>query len=110
MRQLGGAFGTLVFVVITEQRTAFHADALAATQTSANPLSREFISTIGRVLNESGVPDAHQTAGALNFLSKVIYAQATTQGFQDAFVVVAVVFLLALIPAWILGRATKPSI
>jgi EmrB/QacA subfamily drug resistance transporter len=107
VRQLGGAFGTLVFVVITEQRTAFHADALAATQTSDNPLSREFLSTVGRVLGESGVPDTQQIAGALNFLSKVIHAQAMTLGFQDSFMIVAVVFLLALIPAWVLGRATN---
>ena len=108
VRQLGGSFGTLVFVVITEQRTAFHADAMAATQTSGNPFSREFIDKVGRVLSESGVPDTQQTAGALDFLSKVIHAQATTLGFQDAFMVVAIVFLLSLIPAWILGRATKP--
>ena len=107
VRQLGGAFGTLVFVVITEQRTAFHADAMAATQTSGNPLSREFIEKVGRMLGESGLPDAQQTAGALNFLSKVIHAQATTLGFQDAFIVSAVVFSTALIPAWILGRTTK---
>jgi len=107
VRQLGGAFGTLIFVVITEQRTAFHADAMAATQTSGNPLSMEFIEKVGRVLAESGVPDAHQTAGALNFLSKVVHAQATTLGFQDSFMVVAVVFLTALIPAWILGKTTN---
>jgi EmrB/QacA subfamily drug resistance transporter len=107
VRQLGGAFGTLIFVVITEQRTAFHADAMAATQTSGNPLSREFIEKVGRVLGESGLPDAQQTAGALNFLSKVIHAQATTLGFQDAFIVSAIVFSTALVPAWILGRTTK---
>ncbi|MEK9671988.1 MAG: DHA2 family efflux MFS transporter permease subunit [Rhodospirillaceae bacterium] len=109
VRQLGGAFGTLIFVVITEQRTAFHADAMAATQTSANPLSREFLSAVGRVLGESGVPDTQQTAGALDFLAKVIHAQATTLGFQDAFIVSALVFSTALIPAWILGRTTKMS-
>lgn len=110
VRQLGGAFGTLVFVVITEQRTAFHADAMAATQTSGNPLSREFIEKVGRMLGESGLPDAQQTAGALNFLSKVIHAQATTLGFQDAFIVSAIVFSTALVPAWILGRTTKTGV
>ena len=107
MRQLGGAFGTLVFVVITEQRTAFHGDAMAATQTSGNPFSTEFLAKVGRVLGESGVPDSQQTAGALDFLSKVLYAQARTLGFQDSFMIVAIVFLLALIPAWMLRGATK---
>lgn len=109
IRQLGGGFGILIFVVITEQRTAFHADAMAATQTSGNPLSREFIGKVGRLLGESGVPETQQTAGALNFLSKILHAQANTLGFQDAFSAVALVFLLALIPAWLLRNATKKN-
>ncbi len=110
VRQLGGAFGTLLFVVITEQRTAFHADAMAATQTSANPLSREFIGKVGRVLSESGVPETQQTAGALDFLSKVVHAQANTLGFQDGFLSISLTFVLAMIPAWMLRNATKRRI
>lgn len=107
MRQLGGAFGTLVFVVIVELRTAFHADALAATQTAANPSSRALIGKVGHILAESGVPTNQQTAGALNYLSKMLYAQAQTLGFQDGYMIIAAVFLLALIPGWMLRRATK---
>ena len=36
-----------------------------------------------------------------------IEAQAATLGFQDGFVMITVMFVLTLIPAWILGRA-KP--
>lgn len=110
IRQLGGAFGTLTFVVVTEQRTAFHADALAATQTSGNPLSSEFIAKVGSLLSESGVPPAHEVAGALDFLGKVVYAQARTAGFQDGFMVISLVFLCALIPAWVLRNSTKKRI
>ena len=105
IRQLGGAFGLNIFVVIVETRTAFHSEGLTATQTAANPSSREFLGKVENLLNEAGVPEAIQQPGALDYLGKVIHAQATTFGFQDGFLVVAVLFVFALIPAWNLGRS-----
>lgn len=107
IRQLGGSFGVLFYVVVTEQRTAFHADALSATQTSGNQLSLDLMDKVARLLQESGIPDAMQDAVALDFLSQVIQAQASTFGFQDGFMTVALVFLCALVPAWMLRRAAK---
>ena len=105
-RQLGGAFGTILLVVVIEMRTAFHADALAATQTIDNSLTREFLDKARRLLAESGVPEALHQSGALDYLGKVVHAQATTFGFQDGFLVIALVFAAALIPALVL-RQTK---
>jgi hypothetical protein len=34
----------------------------------------------------------------------VIHAQAYTMGFRDSFLITAIVFTFALIPAWIMGR------
>ena len=45
-----------------------------------------------------------QMPGALHFLDRMVYAQAYTLGFRDSFLIVALVFALALIPAWIMGR------
>lgn len=103
-RQLGGAFGVNCVVVISEYRTAFHADALTATQTSANVPARELIGRVEGLLAESGLPEAAQRSGALDYLGSVIHAQAQTFGFQDAFMVICMVFIATLIPAWILKR------
>jgi len=103
-RQLGGAFGINLVVVVMEYRTAYHADALAATQTSANSLTREMLGKVKRLLSESGLPDSASQAGAYDFLSAVIHTQAQTFGFQDAFLVISMVFIAALIPAWMLKR------
>jgi len=103
-RQLGGAFGVNCVVAISEYRTAFHADALTATQTPANVLSGELIDKVQRVLSEQGLPEAAQQSGALNYLSSVIHAQAITFGFQDAFLIICMVFIATLIPAWMLKR------
>jgi EmrB/QacA subfamily drug resistance transporter len=110
IRQLGGAFGVNIIVVIMEMRTAFHSEALTATQTAGNIVSREFLDKVETILNEAGVAEAVQHPGALNYLGKVVYAQAMTMGFQDSFMILAVVFLFVLIPAWILKRANKSVI
>jgi len=104
IRQLGGAFGVNIIVVLQETRTAFHSEQLTATQTAANPTSREFLGKVETLLNEAGVPEAVQQPGALDYLGKVIHAQAFTKGFQDAFMIIAFTFVCALVPAWILGR------
>ena len=103
-RQMGGAFGVNCVVAISEYRTAFHADAFTATQTSANILSGELIQKVQRLLAEGGVTEAGQQSGALNYLGSVIHAQATTLGYQDAFLIICFVFIATLIPAWILKR------
>ncbi|MBT3306509.1 MAG: MFS transporter, partial [Alphaproteobacteria bacterium] len=87
-----------------EYRAAFHADALTATQTSSNVLSRELIDKVERVLADGGLPEAAQQSGALNFLGSVIHAQAITLGFQDAFLVICIVFIATLIPAYMIKR------
>ena len=106
-RQLGGAFGVNLLSVTLDRRTFFHSDTLTATQTPGNSATAELLRSIQALLARSGVPEDLQAAGALNYLGKVIYAQAYTLGFRDSFLVVGVVFTIALIPAWIMGR-TNP--
>jgi hypothetical protein len=104
-RQLGGALGTNLLVVVLELRTQFHSESLVATQTAANSTTRELLDRVVAVLGSEGIPEAMQQPVALNHLSKIIYAQARTFGFQDGFLMIAILFLAALVPAWILGRS-----
>ena len=60
-----------------------------------------------QVLREAGVPELVTEPGALYFLGQVIEAQATTLGFQDGFLVFVVVFMLAMIPTWMLGSGQR---
>ncbi|MEQ1774347.1 MAG: hypothetical protein ABL891_11245, partial [Burkholderiales bacterium] len=103
-RQLGGAFGVNLLSVTLDRRTFFHSDTLTATQTPANSATAELLRKIQGLLAQSGVPEDMQMAGALHYLGRVIHAQAYTLGFRDSFLVVAVIFTLALVPAWIMGR------
>ncbi len=107
VRQLGAAIGMNGLVAYLEIRIPLHSDAFAATQTIASQTSREMLSAIRRLLSEAGVPDAVQGAGALHYLGEVIYAQASTLGFQDAFAALAAISFLGLVPAWILSRTPE---
>ncbi|RPJ45755.1 MAG: DHA2 family efflux MFS transporter permease subunit, partial [Betaproteobacteria bacterium] len=105
VRQLGGAFGVNMLSVLLDRRTFFHSDTLTAMQTAANSTTLELLRTMEALLARAGVPDDLQGPGALHFLGKVIHAQAYTMGFRDSFLVVAVVYVLAIVPAWIMARA-----
>ncbi|MBT5111244.1 MAG: DHA2 family efflux MFS transporter permease subunit [Rhodospirillaceae bacterium] len=104
VRQLGGTIGTNCLVVFLELRIPFHGDAFAAMQTGANQTTQILRDSISRLLSEGGVAEFAREPGATRFLSDVIYAQASTMGFQDAYFVLALFAALGVIPAWVLSR------
>ena len=105
-RNVGGGFGITLLTAFLEHRTRFHGEAFTATQTSANETTRSLLGAARQLLVESG-PDATQTAGALNYLSQVIQAQAATLGFKDTFLAIAVGGAMAVGPAWLIGRSGR---
>jgi len=110
IRQMGGAFGVILTAVTLELQTARHADLLAATQTPDNAQSVALLARVSELLHRGGLADAQAGAGALDFLGQVVYAQARTLGFQDAFLHIFFAFLVALVPAWLLGRAGRAQL
>lgn len=107
VRQLGGAFGVNLLAVMLERRTVLHADALSASQTWDNPTTMQFLDRVVEIVRTAGLPDFQRLPAALDFLGQVILQQASTLAFRDGFVVVTLVFLVALAPTWILHRATR---
>ncbi|MDX9999026.1 MAG: MFS transporter, partial [Phenylobacterium sp.] len=108
IRQLGGAIGTALLTVFLERRTVFHGDVLAATQTPDNPATMAWLGESARVMQQLGVPAIDQSAAAGWLLGQAVYYQASVAAFRDGFLVVAVVFLAALLPTWLLHRAQRP--
>ena len=109
IRQLGGACGTNLIVVWLQLRTYFHSEVLTATQTAANDTSRVFLDSVGSRLGAAGIPPALHDPLALDYLGKVVYAQAQAMGFQDCFLILAIVFAVALVPALLLRRAGRSA-
>ncbi|MFT6582218.1 MAG: EmrB/QacA subfamily drug resistance transporter [Alphaproteobacteria bacterium] len=107
MRQLGAAMGTSGLVVFLERRIPFHSDAFVSMQSSASSINRETQEILSRLLAEAGVPEAIQGPGALHHLGKMIYAQASTGGFQDTFFALSIISIIGVIPAVVLAFTNK---
>ena len=106
-RQLGGAFGVNLLSVSLNRDTFSYSDRLTSMQTAANTSTAELLHGVQGLLAQFGASSDVQSAGALNFLGRVVYAQAYTLAFRDCFLIVTVVFMLALIPAWLMGRKAR---
>ncbi|MBT5664930.1 MAG: DHA2 family efflux MFS transporter permease subunit [Rhodospirillaceae bacterium] len=104
---LGGSCGINLLVVILERRIEFHSDALTTTQTSANAATMELLYSVRGILNSGGIPDGLHIPVALNYLGDVVRAQANTLGFQDGFIAVGLVSMVALIPVFFLTQGPK---
>ena len=108
IRQLGGAFGVNLLAVLLERRTMLHADALTVTQTSDNPITMTFLSKVSAIMKIAGLPDFQQLPAAYAFLGQTLSVQASILAFRDGFIVVTLVFLVALLPTWLLHQALTP--
>ena len=76
---------------------------MAATQSADNAAMREMLSRAGDLLAPSGLPESMHDLVSLDYLGHVIAAQASTIAYQDGFVMVSVVFAIALLPTWMIG-------
>jgi len=103
-RLLGSSVGTSAWVVFLEIRTQFHGENISFTQTHSNYTSSEVIAKLGTLLNEAGLSENILLPMSLHFLDKVLYSQALTFGFQDGFLILSMVFLLAMVPAYLLKK------
>lgn len=103
-RQLGGGMGIAILVAILDTRITFHADGLTATQTPSNPVSAQTVNRLTELLATTGIPESVRQALAADHLGRIVYANASMFGFQDVFLVLALITLSALIPAYFLRR------
>lgn len=108
-RQLGGAFGVNLLAILVESRTAFHSASLASTQTEENFVTREALDEVGRMLAAAGPSPLEESALAMQYLGRAIYLQASSRAFQDGFLAVALLFMIAVIPAWMVGWFDEPA-
>lgn len=109
VRTLGGACGVNLMVVFLESATADHAETIAASQSPDNAASRELLRHAENLMRDAGVSAVDAAAGAILYLGDTVFAQAQTQGFQDTFMLTAIIAGLALIPAYIMGRGPGRS-
>ena len=103
-RNTGGGIGIALLTAYFQHRTQIHGEAFTATQTSSNETTAAFLEATQRLLDASGMGGMTQASLALQHLSQSILAQASTWGFKDTFLAIAVMALMAAIPAMLLGH------
>ncbi len=104
VRQLGGAFGVNLLSVFLAYRTQYHSDHFTTLLVENNATTEAFLTPIQDLLAQGGVESSLQTPAAMHYLGSTLLQQAATVGFQDGFIVSAIAFFLALIPAWIMRQ------
>ncbi|WP_406664731.1 DHA2 family efflux MFS transporter permease subunit [Gallaecimonas sp. GXIMD1310] len=107
IRQLGGAFGVNLLSVLIDRRTVMHAEALTQTLSPANPAFSEAIRRLSLLLSQWGNPfgapfPMNVNPAAMSYMEAVVLPKAQLLAYQDGFYVVAIVFFLAVIPAWLM--------
>ena len=107
-RQLGGSVGIAAFSTLLTRREALHRDAVASHVNAANPALRDWLAATQAHMQTAGfsAPDAH--AGALGQLAALVERQAEVLSFDDAFLMIAVAFLLALPLIFVFQKGSGP--
>ncbi len=106
-RNFGGGLGITLLTAFFLQRAQYHSEAFTDTQTWANETTMTLLSDVQHLLAGTGLPETIQKAGALNYLSEMVLAQASTLAFKDTFLAISIVAFLAVGPAWMIGRTGK---
>jgi hypothetical protein len=109
VRQLGGALGVNLISVLIERRTAFHGDALAQAMTPATQAAATTVQQLGLILAHWGNPFGNRLPSgtppaAVAYMETMLVPQARLFAYQDGFMIVAVMFVFALVPALMMPR------
>lgn len=115
LRQIGGAFGVNVLVIVLERRTAFHVDALAPQITAEGPQLVEWFRQLNPTLIRGDLVDHLDLPYeplAFRLLAESVYLHGSIQAYRDSFLVIALVFVVCLVPAWLMDsrrpQAARP--
>ena len=105
LRQLGSAFGVNLIAIELERRTSFFRDVFLTAQGDVNSSAmEETIRQVQLLLTPAGLSYMEQIGVAMGYLSQAVAAQAGIMGFRDSFLIVGVLFVACLIPAWFMPR------
>ncbi len=107
-RQIGGSAGIAFLSTLVDHRTNFHRAALIEHISVYNAATIERLNLLVKGLMSKGfaLPIARQQA--VTILDRTVQGQAAVMAYEDAFIVVGMLFILIL-PLLLLFKAGKPS-
>ncbi|MCW3465108.1 DHA2 family efflux MFS transporter permease subunit [Chitinophaga nivalis] len=96
MRQLGGSFGIALVNTYLAKRNALHRMNLVSDLDIHNPLVTQRISAYSRYFTGKGATSSAAQQKALALLDRTVVRQTNLLSFNDAYLLVGLIFLLAL--------------
>ncbi len=110
MRNLGGAIGIAACGTILNDRTNLHFQRLAEHLTSSNPAMLHLVHSVAATRTAALGGDAvHGQAAAYRMLWSLTLREAQTQTYADAFLVIALCFVVATVMVPLLRKAGAPA-
>ena len=98
LRQLGGAFGVNLLSIFLAQRTAEYSQAFTSTQ-SSKPATLELLQQIQDTIFGERLGFLMQFDLSFSYLASTVYGQAMVMSFREGFLAVAIIFVIAILPA-----------
>jgi len=95
-RQLGGSVGIAAFSTLLTRRQDFHRAMLSDHVNAASPAVHDWLHGTQAALMAHGYAASDASAGAMSRLNGLVGQQAAILSFNDAFLMIAAAFLLAL--------------
>lgn len=106
MRQLGGSFGLAIVNTYLTQRNAVHRSDLVANITTDNPLAVKRLADYTNLFISKGAGLLEAKARALRLMDLNVTKQSSLMSFDDAYLLIGVVFLISL-PILLLASRRK---
>jgi EmrB/QacA subfamily drug resistance transporter len=98
LRQLFGSFGTAAFATILQNRQSFHQSMLSQSLVADSPVVRGAIASMQQYLMQQGASATQVKAVMGSSLSQYVALGASVRAFDDAFLLSALVMIVAVIP------------
>jgi DHA2 family multidrug resistance protein len=108
-RQLGGSLGISVLSTLLDQRADVHRAALAAGVGPLEPATTSGLAALAARLQAAGLSPAAAQAGATAALARTLESHAQIAAFQDAYLVLTALLVLALPATWWIVRRLPGS-
>ena len=107
-RQLGGSFGIAILGTYVQNQTVYHRTMLGSHIYAGNPALLERQQEIQNSLLTHGFTPAQAAGGWIGVLNQEVTRQAVTMAYNDGFLLILVLFLLAIPFVFLLRRPTGP--
>jgi EmrB/QacA subfamily drug resistance transporter len=104
LRQLMVALGLAAFVTLFQARQEFHYSNLAQTVTPDSLAAVQVLSGVEHVAAQQGIPPAMAQQTAIEVLTGLVQRQAAVTAFDDVFLILSIMILVALVPTLFLRR------